>query len=104
MGRLRTHLFSRLAFVLHEDMSIKRLRFEDIIKEAESEAEADDAVSRFDLDFSLMALELAAFLPNLLEVLGGEDLPEGTAAEPLVAPVPLQQTDSEPVSADAVSA
>ena len=51
-----------------------------------------------------MALELAAFLPNLLEVLGGEDLPEGASVEPLVAPGTGQQTDSEPVSADAVSA
>jgi hypothetical protein len=85
-------------------MSIKRLRFEDIIKEAESEAEADDAVSRFDLDFSLMALELATFLPNLLEVLGGEDLPEGTSAEPPGTPVTRQQTDSEPVTAEVVPA
>ena len=95
----------RLAFVLHEDMSIKRLRFEDIIKEAESEAEADDAVSRFDLDFSLMALELAAFLPNLLEVLGGEDLPEDAPAKPLAAAVADQPAESgEPLAAEAVPA
>lgn len=66
----------RLSCVLHEDLSIKRLRFEDIIKEAESETEADDPVSRFDLDFSLMALELATFIPALLEALGGEALPD----------------------------
>ena len=66
----------RLSCVLHEDLSIKRLRFEDIIKEAESETEADDPVSRFDLDFSLMALELAAFVPALLEALGGEAVPD----------------------------
>lgn len=66
----------RLSCVLHEDLSIKRLRFEDIIREAESETEADDPVSRFDLDFSLMALELATFIPALLEALGGEALPD----------------------------
>jgi recombination associated protein RdgC len=70
----------RLSCVLHEDLSIKRLRFEDIIREAESETEADDPVSRFDLDFSLMALELATFIPALLEALGGEELPDGVSA------------------------
>ena len=72
----------RLSFVLHEDMSIKRLRFEDIIKEAEGDTVADDAATRFDLDFSLMVLELADFLPQLFILLGGEELPEdaGTLA------------------------
>ena len=69
----------RLSCVLHEDLSIKRLHFEDIIKETESDTEADDPVSRFDLDFSIMVLELAAFFPQLLVALGGEDLPEKLA-------------------------
>ena len=94
----------RLTFVLHEDMSIKRLRFEDIIKEAESETEADDAVSRFDLDFSLMVLELAAFLPGLLEALGGEDAPEDAPQKQEAAAPVSPQPDSEPATAEAVPA
>jgi len=94
----------RLAFVLHEDLSIKRLRFEDIIKESESEAEADDPVSRFDLDFSLMVLELAEFLPNLLEALGGEELPEGVSSKPAAAMQADKPIESEPVAAEAVPA
>jgi recombination associated protein RdgC len=70
----------RLSCVLHDDLSIKRLRFEDIVREAESETEADDPVSRFDLDFSIMVLELAAFLPALMTALGGEALPETDVA------------------------
>ena len=66
----------RLSFVLHEDLSIKRLRFEDIIREQENDTEADDAISRFDLDFSLMVLELAVFIPGLLAALGGEARPD----------------------------
>lgn len=66
----------RLSFVLQDDLSIKRLKFEDVIHEAEGDTSADDFASRFDLDFSLMTLELAAFLPQLLELLGGEALPE----------------------------
>jgi recombination associated protein RdgC len=71
----------RLSCVLHDDLSVKRLRFADIVSEAESETEADDPVSRFDLDFSIMVLELAAFLPRLIAALGGEALPQGDSDE-----------------------
>jgi recombination associated protein RdgC len=71
----------RLSCVLHEDLSIKRLRFEDIVREAESETGADDPVSRFDLDFSIMVLELAAFLPGLIAALGGEAVPESDSGD-----------------------
>ena len=71
--RLALQWKDRLSFVLHEDMSIKRLRFEDIIKDARDDMVADDAATRFDLDFSLMTLELAEFLPQLFTMLGGEE-------------------------------
>ena len=80
----------RLSCVLHEDLSIKRLRFDDIIKEEEHDTEADDPISRFDLDFSLMVLELAAFIPELLEALGGEALPEESRGETAQQPVEVQ--------------
>jgi recombination associated protein RdgC len=79
--RLAMQWRERLAFVLHEDLSIKRLRFEDIVREPEQATEADDPASRFDLDFSIMVLELAAFLPQLLEAIGGEASPAGGAVE-----------------------
>lgn len=88
----------RLSLILHEDMSIKRLRFEDVIKEAESDA--DDPVSQFDLDYSLMVLELAEFLPHLLDALGGEDLPEDVAARPVTAPPAAEPTVSEVVASE----
>lgn len=89
----------RLSCVLHEDLSIKRLRFEDIIKEAESETEADDPVSRFDLDFSLMALELAAFIPALLEALGGEAVPDDVNV-PVAARAAVMTKEPEPAVAE----
>lgn len=66
----------RLSWVLHDDLSIKGLHFEDLIREAEGETAVDDPASRFDLDFSLMTLELAEFIPQLFAALGGEDLSE----------------------------
>jgi len=61
-----------LSCILSDDLSIKRLRFLDIIQEAAAE-EANDAASRFDADFALMTLELSHFIPAVLEAFGGED-------------------------------
>ncbi len=79
--RLAIHWRERLSCVIHEDLSIKRLRFEDILSEAAQESEADDPASRFDTDFSLMTLELAEFFPALLEALGGEVLDDNSATD-----------------------
>ncbi len=72
--RLALQWRERLSCVIHEDLSIKRLRFEDIISEAAEESEDDDPATRFDVDFSLMALELSGFFPALMDALGGEVL------------------------------
>jgi recombination associated protein RdgC len=59
---------------LDESLTVKRLRFLDLIQEAAAEVDSDDPVARFDADFSIMSLELAAFLIHLMELFGGEDL------------------------------
>jgi recombination associated protein RdgC len=63
----------RLALVLGDDLSVKRLRFEDIVQEQRDNIEGDDEVAQFDADFALMTLELADFLPQLMGLFGGED-------------------------------
>jgi recombination associated protein RdgC len=72
--RLALHWKDRLSCVLHDDLSVKRLRFEEVVTQGE-EAEAADAATRFDLDFSLMTLELTEFTAQLLRALGGEETP-----------------------------
>ncbi|GAV20283.1 recombination associated protein RdgC [Mariprofundus micogutta] len=57
----------RLSFVLNEDLSIKRMRFDSAILDEAGEA-GDDEVTRFDADFAIMAAELAEFIPQLLAV------------------------------------
>lgn len=64
----------RIAFVLTEDLQIKRLAFLDILKE-ESEGQAETDEERFEIDFALMSGELAKLLEALVEALGGE-MPE----------------------------
>lgn len=61
----------RLGFVLCDDMSIKRLKFLDLILEEAASAEAEDAATRFDVDFALMSLELRRFIAHLVETFGG---------------------------------
>lgn len=63
----------QIQFILSEDFSIKRLRFEDIIQE-DAQSEYDDDITQFDQDFSVMTLQLSEFLEDLLKEFGGMDL------------------------------
>jgi len=63
----------RLEFVLDEKLVVKRLRFADMVQEQASDIEADDAAARFDVDFSIMALELSAFIDALTDAFGGTE-------------------------------
>ena len=62
----------RLSCVLGDDLSMRRLRFLDLVQEEAADAAGEDDAARFDTDFALMGLELARFIPQLLEVFGGE--------------------------------
>ncbi|MDR2450805.1 MAG: recombination-associated protein RdgC [Candidatus Accumulibacter sp.] len=61
----------RISFILDDRLCLKRLTFLDILKES-TEGQADNEEERFDLDFALMAGELARLLDDLLAALGGE--------------------------------
>lgn len=78
-GKLPTRLAltwdDRISFVLTEKSEIKRLAFLDLLKEA-AEKTAEHADEQFDADFTLMAGELARFLPQMIEALGGEVVEE----------------------------
>lgn len=60
----------RLTCILDADLSVKRLRFLDIVQENARDREPETAAECFDADFALMSLELARFLPRLLELFG----------------------------------
>ncbi len=63
----------RLSFVIDEQLAIKRLRFLELIQNEAIETEVDSEAMRFDVDFAIMTLELANFLPRLLDLFGGEN-------------------------------
>jgi recombination associated protein RdgC len=65
----------KFSAILNDDLTIKRLKFDDtLLAEADDEG-ADDAAAKFDADFAIMTLTLAAFLPRLLEYFEGEKIP-----------------------------
>lgn len=78
VSKLALNWQQRIECVLDEKLVIKRLRFSDLIQEQASEIEAEDVASRFDVDFSIMALELSGFIKALISAFGGE---ESTATE-----------------------
>jgi len=60
--------------VIDENLNIKRLRYGDMIQDKASEVYATDAAEQFDVDFSIMTLELSALIKSLLKLFGGESL------------------------------
>ncbi len=74
VSKLAIEWQQRISCVLAEDLSIKRLKFMDLVMEEASDTAADDEVMRFDADFALMSLELSRFIPVLCEYLGGVDI------------------------------
>lgn len=71
--RLALDWEDQLSFMLDDELTIRRLRFGDDLKEKLDDDAGDDRVARFDAAFSLMTLELSRLLPALLEAFGGED-------------------------------
>jgi recombination associated protein RdgC len=63
----------RIGCVLGDDLGIRRLRFLDLVMEQAADIDSDDALARFDADFNLMAMELAHFVPAVIEAFGGID-------------------------------
>ena len=62
----------RVSFVLTEKLLIKRLEFLEMGKDAPSEGEDINKDEQFDIDFTVMAGELAKMLADLVQELGGD--------------------------------
>jgi len=63
----------RLSFIIDENLAVKRLKFLDLIQDQVSDVDTDSEAAQFDVDFAIMSLELANFLPRLLEIFGDEN-------------------------------
>lgn len=63
-----------MTFVLNEDLTIKRIKFTDVIIEQQEDQDKGNKAACFDADFAIMAGEFEQFIPALFELLGGEDI------------------------------
>jgi recombination associated protein RdgC len=63
----------RVAFVLTEKVQIKRVQFLEMSKDNASETDELDEAEQFDIDFTVMAGELAKLLDDVMMALGAED-------------------------------
>jgi len=61
-----------LSFVLHDDMSVHRLKFDAAVLDEAGESGGDE-LSQFDTDFTLMVSEFGEFIPALLAALNTEE-------------------------------
>ncbi|MBY6209053.1 MULTISPECIES: recombination-associated protein RdgC [Halomonas] len=62
-----------MTFVLHDDLAVKAIRFDDaLIDEANEADDGDDAVARLETDFLLMAQTLGESVDRVVEWMGGE--------------------------------
>jgi recombination associated protein RdgC len=69
----------RVSFVLTEKLQIKRVEFLEMTKDTADGGEVDKD-EQFDIDFTVMAGELAKMLDDLLQALGGDSARQETAA------------------------
>jgi len=69
--RLAMNWQDRISFVLHENLSIHRLKYNTELIE-DYDANGDD-LAQFDADFAIMAAELEEFIPTLLQALSAEE-------------------------------
>lgn len=74
--KLAVEFNHRLTCVIHDDLSIKRLKFTDIVLD-DAQNIADDSgdeseEAKFAADFTLMSSELSDFIPMLLKAMGGD--------------------------------
>ncbi|WP_406827886.1 recombination-associated protein RdgC [Microbulbifer sp. ARAS458-1] len=57
--------------MVDDQLAIKRLKFSDAVTEKADNVDADNAAQRFDIEFSVMTLEISALLKDLLSAFGG---------------------------------
>ena len=67
----------KLSFSLDDKLTIKRLKFEDLLRDEADDNAGDDMASQLDASFSIMSSTLSELIPALTNALGGEDIPQG---------------------------
>ncbi|UAW97476.1 recombination-associated protein RdgC [Halopseudomonas nanhaiensis] len=67
----------KVSLTLDDKITVKRLRFEELLRDEADDQAGDDMASQMDASFIIMARTLSELLPALTSALGGEDIPQG---------------------------
>lgn len=67
----------KLVLTLDDKLTVKRLRFEELLRDEADDQGGDDMASQLDATFIIMSKTLSELLPALTTALGGEDVPQG---------------------------
>lgn len=60
----------RISFIIQDDISLKRVKFGELIKEQNDDIPNEDKLAKMDADFTLMAAEFGELLPYLIKEVG----------------------------------
>jgi recombination associated protein RdgC len=88
----------RLALVLADDLTIRRLRFLELVQEELQDVETDTPEARMDAEFVIASGEIRALIPRLTELFGGLQAASGADAPGLAAgpPTASRQQQAQP--------
>lgn len=70
-AKMALALDGRLHFVLTDELTIRRMAFDDVVYEELGDMESADQATLFDAQAALMSLELGRAIPNLVGLFGG---------------------------------
>ena len=70
-----------IEFMVDDQLAMKRLSFTDRIQDKVEQVETRDAAEQFDVDFSIMTLELSALIKALTAAFGGEQVAQENEVE-----------------------
>lgn len=79
--KLSLHWNEAVNFILDDQLALKRVRFADQIREQANEANAENLAQEFDVEFSVMSIELTALIKDLMQALGGINTQTATVDE-----------------------
>ena len=88
--------------LVDEQLTVKRLKFADEIQEQADLHDAQEAAEQFDIEFTVMTLELSAFIRALVHAFGGIN-EKATTVEEIMVAVENDQREHEAAAVEEVA-
>lgn len=67
----------KISFSVDDKLTIKQIRFEDLLQDEADEMGGEDMSGQLDAALTIMTSTFREFIPKLAQALGGEDVPKG---------------------------